>query len=114
MKILSKLLVTALALLVVTELIPGFFVESFYIAVIVALIFGVINITIKPIITILTLPIHLLTLGLFSFVINALMLWFISSFVTGFAIESFTIALIGALVLAVLSFIGNKLIESKS
>jgi len=112
MKILSKLLVTALALLAVTELIAGFFVESFYIALIVALVFGVVNLTIKPILTLLTLPIHLITFGLFSFVINALLLWFISTFISGFAIESFSVALIGSLIVSVITHIGNKFVEA--
>jgi len=112
MKTIGKLLITALALLLVTELVPGFFVESFYIAVIVALVFGVISLFIKPILTLLTLPLHLLTFGLFAFVINALLLWFISTFISGFVIESFTVALLGALIIALVSHIGNKFVET--
>lgn len=112
MKILSKLLITALSLLVVAEFVPGFVVGSFYTAVIVALVFGVINLVVKPIITLLTLPIHLITFGLFSFVINALLLWFISTFVAGFAIASFSVALLGAIIIATLIHIGNKFIDA--
>ncbi len=112
MKTIAKLLITSLALLVVAEFVPGFFVENFYIAVIIALAFGVISLFIKPILTLLTLPLHLITFGFFAFVINALLLWFISTFIAGFVIESFSVALLGALIIALISHIGGKFIEA--
>ncbi len=111
MKIIFKLLVTALGLLAVTELVGGFVVESFYIALIVALLLGIVNVTLKPLVVLLTLPLHILTLGLFMFVVNALMLWFISSFVSGFVITSFLSAILGALLVSLFSFLGEKIIE---
>jgi len=80
-------------------LVPGFHVESFYTAAIIAVLLGVIGMTLKPILTILTLPISIITLGLFSFVINAGILLFLASFVQGFAIDGFIPALIGGVVI---------------
>lgn len=107
-KLFTKLLITILALLFVAHYIPGIEVSGFYIALIVAVLLGFINLTLKPILFILTLPINLLTLGLFTFVINALLFWFIASFVDGFVVSGFIPALIGAFVVSIFSWIGNK------
>jgi len=109
MSLIVKFLATVFALLLITRYVPGFSVESIYTALIVALILGVISITLKPILLLLTLPINLLTLGLFSFVINALLLWFVASFVDGFTIAGFVPALIGALVLALVHWVVERL-----
>ena len=105
-----RLLINAVALLGVAYLIPGFLVESFYTAMVVALVLGLINIFFKPILIILTLPINILTLGLFTFVINAALIWFVASFVEGFAVDGFGPALIGALVYSVFSYFGHKVV----
>ena len=86
MGIITKLLLTVLALLLVSNFIPGITVSSFYIALIVAVVLGLVNLVLKPILIILTLPITLLTLGLFTFVINALLFWFVSTFIDGFVV----------------------------
>ena len=82
---------------------------------IVALIFGVINAIIRPVVVVLTLPLTIITLGLFMFVVNALMLMLTSriarAFDLGFRVESFGAALLGALVIAVVSFILGRLLE---
>lgn len=114
MSILVRFLGTVLAVLAAAYYVPGFHAEGFYIAAIVALILGVLNITIKPIILILTLPLNLLTLGLFSFIINALLLWFISPLlhgfgVTGFAIDGFVPALWGSLIITAVNWVLHKL-----
>jgi putative membrane protein len=111
MKIIFKILITALALFLAEKLIPGINVDSFYTALIVALLLGVINITLKPILLLLTFPINFLTLGLFTFVINGLLLWFVASFVDGFVILGFTDAFLGALVISVIKWLGDKLIS---
>ena len=105
-----RVLINALALLGVTYLIPGFAVDSYYTAIIVALVLGVVNIFFKPIIVILTLPINILTLGLFTFVINALLLWMVARWVEGFNIESFMPALVGALIYSAFSYFGHKIV----
>ncbi|MEK7063622.1 MAG: phage holin family protein [Patescibacteria group bacterium] len=99
--IIVRVVGTAAAVLLAAYLVPGFHVADFYTALILALLLGVISITLKPIITILTLPINMLTLGLFSFVINAAILLFLASFVQGFSIDGFVPALIGGVVIAV-------------
>jgi|CXWL01.1.fsa_nt_gi putative membrane protein len=100
---------TIFTLLLVTRLLPGFTVESFYTALIVAIVLGVLNVTIKPILSILTLPLNIITLGLFSFVINAVLLLLIASFVEGFHIEGFLPALIGGAIIAVVGWILDRI-----
>ena len=96
------------AVLLAAYVVPGFVVANFYTAAIVALILGIINITIKPILTILTLPLNLFTLGLFSFVINAALILFVSSFVQGFHVSGFLPALLGGAVIAVVQWLLHK------
>jgi len=110
MKIATKLLITVLALLFVAEYVPGIVVSGFYIALIVALILGLINLTFKPILLVLTLPINIITLGLFTFVINAFIFWFVSTFVEGFMVAGALPAFMGALIVSVFSWIGNRFI----
>ena len=111
MKIIFKILITAGALLLVSYFIPGITVASFYTAIIVALVLGLLNMFVKPLLVILTLPITLLTLGLFMFVINAGLFLFAASFVEGFEVTGFITALIGSFLVSVVSALGNSLIE---
>lgn len=104
-------LVNALALILVSQIVTGIEVDSFYAALIAALILGLVNAVIRPILLLLTLPINFLTLGLFTFVINALMLLLTSSVVKGFTIDGFGPALIGALVLWLISLVANLLLR---
>lgn len=110
MKIIIRILITALALVLVANLIPGIEVENFYAAVIAALILGLLNIFVKPLLVLLTLPITILTLGLFMFVINALLFLFASSFVEGFSVSGFLPALVGSLLVSIISAVGNSLL----
>ena len=110
MDFLVRFLGATLAVLLAAYLIPGFVVSGFYTALIVALILGVLNITIKPILVLLTLPLNLLTLGLFSFVINAALLLFIASFVEGFTVTGFVPALLGGVVIAVVNWIVHEFV----
>lgn len=109
-----KLLITALSLLAVSALFAGIEVISLYIAIITALILGIINVTLKPVLVILTLPINLLTLGLFTFVINGFFFWFVSSFVQGFDVSGFLVAIVGAAVVSVFSYLGNTLVAKSA
>lgn len=106
---LVRFLGTAGALILVTKFVPGFTVDSFYIALVVAVILGVLNITIKPILSILTLPLNIITLGLFSFVINAVLLILVSSFVEGFEVTGFVPALIGSVIIAVAGWVLHRI-----
>lgn len=105
MRPLVYVLATAVALLVISQLGIGVSVDNFYIALIVALIWGVVMLTVRPILGLLTLPINLLTLGLFSFVLNALLFWFIASFVQGFYVAGFVAALLGSVILSCVNWI---------
>ena len=107
--ILTKWSLVALSLLLAAYIIPGISVASFYTAFIVAILLGVVNIILKPILVILTLPINILTLGLFTFVINAILFWFLATIVKGFYVDGFLDAFLGALVVSVVSYLGGKL-----
>ncbi len=109
MSLVIRFLGTVLAVLLAAYVVPGFVVSSFYTAAIVALILGVLNITIKPILVVLTLPLNLITLGFFTFIINALLIWFIASFVQGFSVSGFIPALLGGLIIAVVSWTLHKI-----
>ena len=98
---------TALTLLVLSQLSIGITVTGLYAAVIVAVIWGLVSLTIKPILGLLTLPINLLTFGLFSFILNALLFWFVASFVDGFSVAGFVPALLGSVVLSLVSSVIN-------
>jgi len=93
--------------------VPGITVSSFYIALIVAFIWGFISFFIKPVLQLFALPITILTLGLFSFVINGLLFWFMASFVQGFEVDGFLTAVLGAFVVSLLGWIGRKIFINK-
>lgn len=96
--------VTAAALLLIAQYVPGIAVGSFYTALVVAVLWGIIGWTLKPLLNILALPINLITLGLFSFIINALLFWLLATFVAGFSVAGFVPALIGSLLLSVVGW----------
>ena len=106
-----RLVLNAMALLAIAYFVPGFKVTGFYSALMVALILGLINAVIKPVLVILTLPITLVTLGLFVFVINIFLLWFVSTIVKGFTIETLTAAVIGWLLYSVFGLIFSKVLR---
>ena len=97
MKIIIHWLLLAAALLLVAYLYPGVTLKSFGSAMIAAFVLGLFNTLLRPILVLLTLPVTLLTLGLFLFVINALMFYFAASVLDGFHVAGFTAALIGSL-----------------
>jgi putative membrane protein len=97
MKIVLRWLLLAAALLLVANLYPGVQVASFTSAMIAALVLGLLNALLRPILVLLTLPVTVLTLGLFLFVINALMFYFAASLLDGFQVAGFLAALIGSL-----------------
>jgi len=102
-----RLALVILALLSASAWIPGIEVENFYFALIAAILLGLANITIKPILTILTLPVHLVTFGLSALVVNAGVFWLISTFVEGFYVDGFLPALLGSFVVSVASSIAS-------
>lgn len=108
MNIIARFLLTVLSLLFVANIIPGIEVESLTVALVAALIIGVINVTLKPILLLITLPLNLITLGLFTFILNALLFWFVAMFFPGFTVSGFLPAFFGALVVSFFSSVGNK------
>ncbi|MDD2421272.1 MAG: phage holin family protein [Heliobacteriaceae bacterium] len=91
------------ALAVTAYLIPGIQIHGVITALFAALVLGVVNAVIRPVVVVFTLPINILTLGLFTLVINALMLWMVSGLVRGFEVSGFGAAFLGAICLAVIS-----------
>jgi len=108
MKLITRLLLTALVLLIVAEYIPGITVDGFYPALVAAIVLGLLNLFVRPILVILTFPITIVTLGLFMFVINASLFWFAATFIDGFAVATFLHALLGSLIVSVASAAFNK------
>jgi putative membrane protein len=111
MQLLLRWVINALALLVVAYIVPGFHVASFYTALMVALILGIINAVIRPILLLLTLPVTVLTLGLFALILNALLILFVSSIVKGFTIDGFWPALVGGTLLWLIAWITGSMLK---
>ncbi|MCC5621093.1 phage holin family protein [Nostoc sp. CHAB 5715] len=100
---------TAVALLITSKIVDGFIVNNFVVALVAAVVIGLVNAFIRPILRLLAFPITLLTFGLFTLVINALTLWLASALTpgSGFEIQGFLPALLGSIVLAIVSSIIN-------
>ncbi len=111
MGIIINLIVNGLAVYITAHVLPGVSVENFLTAVIVSVVLGLVNTFIKPILFILTLPATLLTLGLFTFVINVLMVYLVTTFVPGFHVDSFWSALLFSIVLSLISWFLRSLIK---
>ncbi len=111
MKILLHWLILTLAVIASQYVVPGISVNTFMTAVVVAAILAFINMIIKPIVGILTLPINILTLGLFSLVLNALFFWGVAYIVTGFHVSGFQAAFFGSLIVSVLNWIADKILD---
>lgn len=105
MKLLARWLLCAVALLAVSQVYSGVLLSSFGAAMIAALVMGLFNAILRPILVLLTLPVTVLTLGLFLFVINALLFWAAASVLEGFQVQGFWAALIGSLAYSVLGLI---------
>lgn len=104
MRLLLRWLLSALALLAITYIVKGIVVSNFYAALVAALVLGLVNALIRPIIVVLTLPFNVITLGLFTLVINALMFWFASTLVKGFNVGGFWPAFFGAILMWVFNW----------
>jgi putative membrane protein len=103
------LLVNTISLLILTRLLPGFLIDDWTYAILAVLVMGIVNITIKPLISLLTLPITFLTLGLFSIVINTLMFLLVAYITPGFRIDGFLTALIASLLHSLITGAINSL-----
>ena len=104
LKLLVVWLINALALLTVAYVLPGIAIADFTTALIAALVLGLVNAFIRPVLILLTLPATILTLGLFIFVINGLLFWFVGSYLQGFTVSGFWAGFFGAIVYSIVSW----------
>ena|SRR2546423_6484614 len=111
MKLLVKWLINAVALLIVSRLVPGFFVRDLGTALLAALVFGFVNATLGLLLKILTFPLTILTLGFFLIIVNAIMLKLAASVTPGFDVRTWTAALVGAICLTVISTVLQWLLK---
>ena len=109
MIILLRWLISTIAILISAYLIKGVSVASFWTALWLAFFLGLVNITLKPLLLVLTLPINILTLGIFTFVINASLILLASSIIKGFEVNGFWTAVLFSIVLSVVSYLLNTL-----
>lgn len=105
MRILLVWLVNTVALIAVAYLMPAISVASFATALVAALILGLINAVIRPVLILLTLPVTIVTLGLFILVINALLFWFVGSFIEGFEVRGFWAGFFGSILFSIVSWL---------
>ena len=108
--LLARWVVNAAALLLVAYLYPGVHVESFVAALLAALVLGLVNAFIRPLLVILTFPVTLITLGLFLFVINALLFWLVAEVVHGFTVSGFWAALVGSILYSLITLVTSWLL----
>lgn len=105
MEFLIKLLISAVVIILTAWITPGVQIRSFWSAIVVALVLALLNIFLKPIMIVLTIPITIMTLGLFLFIINALIIYMAGKMVSGFKVNSFGGALLFSLILSVISYV---------
>jgi putative membrane protein len=109
MKLIIRLAINVLSLLVVEYLVPGFILKDLWTAVVAAIAIGIVNTLIKPVFQLIALPVSILTLGIGAFLINVLLLWGTSRLVPGFYIANFTTAVLGSIVLSLVTWFLHKL-----
>lgn len=114
MRLILTWLANAAALVALPYLFTRIHVASFGTALVAALVLGLVNTLIRPILVILTLPATLLTLGLFIFVINGLLFWFVGSFIKGFSVDGFWAGVFGAIVYSIISWALAALVRPRS
>ncbi len=113
-KFLLTWLITAISLLITAYLIPGIAINTFMVAAIAAIVMGLINAIVRPILIVFTLPLTFLSLGLFLFVVNAISFSLVSYFTPGFTIRTFWDALFGSIVLSLVSGFLGQLLDEKN
>ena len=113
MGFLIRVLVNAMAIWLATEIVPGIVARSATTVVVAALVLGLVNAVVRPVLLVLTLPLTLVTLGLFLFVLNAICLWLTSAVVPGFAVHGFWPAFWGALIVSALSWAVNGFVSDR-
>ena len=114
MNIFLRWIVNAAALIAIANFVPGISVSGWYAAFIAALVLGIINIILKPILVILTLPVNILTLGLFTLVINAILFKFAGTIVKGFDVTGFQAAFFGALIMSIINILVHNIFKKNT
>ena len=106
-----RALVAALGLWLASQLVHGIHVADLKTLLLAAVVLGLVNAIVRPIVFVLTLPVTLVTFGLFLLVINAAMLWFSSLFLSGFVVHGFAAALLGSIIVSLVSWVGSWFIH---
>lgn len=109
MKLIVRLAIIVFTLLVVEYLVPGFRLSGFNAAIVAAIVIGVVNTLIRPVLQLIALPISVLTFGLSAFLINVVLLWGVAQVVPGFSIDTFMTAVVASVLLSLVSWFLNKL-----
>lgn len=110
MNLILRWIVVAATVFALATVVDGVTVKSFYTALLISLFLGLLNVTLKPILLVLTLPINILTLGLFTFIINAAILLLLTTIIKGFVISSFALAIAVALIISAVNWLTHKLL----
>ena len=113
MNILIRWAINAMILLLIAQLLSGITISGWYASFVTILILGLVNAIIRPVVLFFTLPINIISLGLFTFVINGFLFWFVSTVVKGFEVAGFVPAFVGALLLTLGSGFVTVLLDSK-
>jgi putative membrane protein len=113
MKLILKILLTALAVIVIASFLPGVTINGYTSAIVVAIVLGLLRVTVKPLLVILTLPATILSLGLFLFVINAVVVLIADKLIDGFAVSGFWVALGFSLLLSLFQSILYSFLKEK-
>ena len=109
MNFIIKILLSAFAVIITAYIIPGVHVEDYFVAIILALVFALLNVTLKPILIVFTIPLTVLSLGLFLLVINALIILVADAIVPGFSVDGFWWALLYSVILSIVSSLLNDI-----
>jgi len=109
--LLAKLLITMVALFITAYIIPGMSIQGLFAGFVAALILGIVNVVVKPIFIVLTLPLTILTMGLFLLVVNGLMLMLSAALVPGFMVAGFWSAVFGAILLSIVTWFLNSVLD---
>ena len=108
MKIILNWILISVSVFVTTKIISGIVVNPIWVALVVGACLTLFNMFIKPIIKVLTLPLNILTLGLFSLVINSILFWYLGTFIKGFEVSTLVAAFVGAIVVSVINWLFSK------
>ncbi len=114
MNFLLRLIINGIAMYLIAAFVPGIHAAGLGAAIFAAFIFGIVNAVIRPIVLLLTLPLTVITLGLFVIIVNALMFWLATWIAPGFKVDGFGPALIGGIIMAVVGIITNHLLKERS